>query len=76
MSLSTSCIPCEGGLGGVLDGGRGMSGEPLGESRLGQLGELRIEGRDTGMERREEVFEGEEEVCGGVGRFRIIRWCE
>lgn len=71
MSLSTSCIPCEGGLGGVLDGGRGMSGEPLGESRLGQLGEPRIEGRDTGMDRRE-VLEGEEEVCGGVGSFRII----
>lgn len=71
MSLSTSCIPCEGGLGGDLDGGRGMSGEPLGGSRLGQLGEPGIEGRDTGMERRE-VFDGEEEVCGGVGRFRIF----
>ena len=38
MSLSTSCIPCEGGLGGVLDGGRGRVRELWrnpGRDRLG-----------------------------------------
>lgn len=59
MSLSTSCIPCEGGLGGELDGGReGMLGA-LGESKLRQVGsqeEIR-----SGMVRRE-VFRWEEEL--------------
>lgn len=51
MSLSTSCIPCEGGLGGELDGGReGMLGALGGQEEIG-----------SGMVRRE-VFRWEEEL--------------
>lgn len=60
MSLSTSCIPCEGGLGGELDGGRGMSGSPWGNP------EPRIEGI-LGW-KVEKSLRWEERVCGGVGR--------
>lgn len=51
MSLSTSCIPCEGGLGGELDGGReGMLGALGGQEEIG-----------SGMVRRE-VFRWEVEL--------------
>lgn len=68
MSLSTSCIPCEGGLGGVLDGGRGMSGS-LGGIKAGTLAWGSKNRQDFGMERRE-VFEvGEESLQKGGRRI-------
>lgn len=72
MSLSTSCIPCEGGLGGVLDGGRGMSGS-LGGIKAGTAWGTKNR-QDFGIERRE-VFE----VGGGSlqkGGNRVNWLCE